>query len=250
MEKRLDKINSDLSIYQYTEGFAYGTDAVLISAFCRVKKGDVGADLGTGTGIIPILLTYHKNPEKIFAFEIQKDYALLAEENVERCSYGDKIRIICDNVRNITPTYIKDYGYEALDFVVSNPPYMKMTSGALGESERKTVARHEKYCDVYDIARAGSSLLKNGGDMYVIYRTERLADLVCALRESSLEPKEIVFVRSFEHDEPKLFMIRARKGASSSLKVSDFVIFESVGKNSAQMEKVYSEGRIGEGYGK
>ncbi len=250
MEKRLDKINSHLSIYQYTEGFAYGTDAVLVAAFARVKKGQTGADLGTGTGIIPILLTHHKNPAKIFAFEIQKDYADLARENVLLCNFSDKIEVICDDVKNITPAYIKEYGFEALDFVVTNPPYMKMTSGALGESERKTCARHEKYCDIFDIARAASNLLKNGGDMYIIYRTERLCDLFCALRENSLEPKELIFVRSFEKEEPKLIMCRARKGASSSLKVSDFVIYESVGKNTPLMDEVYKNGRIGEVHGK
>ncbi len=250
MDRRLDRINEKLSIYQYTDGFAYGTDAVLVSAFCRVKKGDVGADLGTGTGIIPILINYHKNPAKMFAFEIQEDYASLARENAELCGFSDKIEVICDNVCNVTPSYMKSYGFEALDFVVTNPPYMKMTSGNMCDSERKTTARHEKWCDVFDIARAGASLLKNGGDMYIIYRTDRLADLIHALKENSLEPKEIVLVRSFEGEDPKLFMCRARKGAASSMKLWDFVIYESVDKNSAEMDEVYNNGRIGEKRGK
>ena len=250
MEKRLDKINEQLSIYQYTDGFAYGTDAVLLAAFASVKKGEKGADLGTGTGIIPILLAHHKSPEKIYAFEIQEDYALLARENAVRCNFSDKIEVICENVKNVFPGYLRERGVEALDFVVTNPPYMKMTSGALGESERKIVARHEKYCDISDIARAASNLLKNGGDMYIIYRTERLCDLFFALRENNLEPKELVFVRSFEKDEPKLIMCRARKCASSSLKVSDFVIYESAGKNTPEMDEVYKNGRIGDLHGK
>ena len=243
MEKRLDNINKDLSIYQYTKGFAYGTDAVLVSAFCRVKRGQKGADLGTGTGIIPILLTYHKNPAHIFAFEIQTEYADLSRENVQMCKYQDKITVINDDIKNITPSYMKNYGVEALDFVVTNPPYMKVSTGALGECERKVSARHEAHCSVSDIAKSISYLLKNGGDAYIIYRTERLVDLFCALRENSLEPKELVMVHSFQLDAPKLFMCRARKGAGVGLRVSDFVIYESEGVLTKDMERIYGEGQ-------
>lgn len=243
MEKRLDKINSDLSIYQYTRGFAYGTDAVLVSAFCRVKRGQKGADLGTGTGIIPILLTYHKKPEHIFAFEIQPEYADLARENTCLCNYQDKITVINDDIKNITPSYMKNYGVEALDFVVTNPPYMKVDTGALGDCDRKVLARHEAHCSVSDIAKSISFLLKNRGDAYIIYRTERLVDLFSALRENGLEPKELVMVHSFELESPKLFMCRARKGAGVGLKVCDFVIYEREGVYTKEMERIYGEGQ-------
>ncbi len=243
MEKRLDKINRDLSIYQYTRGFAYGTDAVLVSAFCRAKRGQKGADLGTGTGIIPILLTYHKNPEHIFAFEIQPEYADLARENVSLCKYQDKITVVHDDIKNITPSYMRNYGVEALDFVVTNPPYMKIDTGALGECERKVSARHEAHCSVFDVVKSSATLLKNGGDMYIIYRAERLVDLFSALRENGIEPKELVLVRSFSLETPKLFMCRARKGAGVGLRVNDFVIYEREGVYTKEMERVYGEGQ-------
>lgn len=250
MEKRLDQINEKISMYQYTEGFSYGTDAVLVAAFCKIKKGQIGADLGTGTGIIPILLTHHKNPAKVFAFEVQEDYARLARENAELNSFGDRIEVIQENVANITPSYMRRFGVEALDFVVSNPPYMKITSGALGLSERKISARHEKWCDINGFARAGAALLKNGGDMYIVYRPDRLCDLIFALRENRLEPKEMVFVKSFEKDAPCMVLIRARKCAESSLKISEFVIYREQNVYTEEMERVYRESVIGDIYGK
>jgi tRNA1Val (adenine37-N6)-methyltransferase len=247
MEKRLDRINEHLSIYQYTDGFAYGTDAVLISAFCRAKKGDLGADFGTGTGIIPILLCHHKNPAKIFAFEIQEDYALLARENAALCKMEDRIEVICDNVKNITPSYLKERGVEALDFIVSNPPYMKISSGALNLSERKVVARHEKYCDIFDIASAGKNLLKNGGDMYIIYRPDRLADMISALCQNGIEPKQLTFVKSFREDKsPCLVMCQAKKGAASGTKITALVIYERQDVYTKEMQEIYERSKFNE----
>ncbi len=244
MNKRLDKINDKISIYQYTEGFAYGTDAVLLSAFVKVKKGDIGAEFGTGTGIIPILIAHHKNPEKIFAFEIQEDYALLARENVELAEMSDKIEIIHDDIKNITPYYLRDRGVESVDFVFSNPPYMKMTSGYLNESERKLTARHELFCSIEDICLSASKILKNGGDFYVVYRPDRMCDLFVALRKAGLEPKEMTEVVSRKGEAPTLILVKARKGAFSSLKISKpFVIYDG-NINTDEMKTVYEKGTM------
>ena len=245
MEKRLDKINDKISIYQYTEGFSYGTDAVLLSAFVKVKRGQIGVELGTGTGIIPILITHHKSPEKIFAFEIQEDYARLARENVTLSEMDGKIEIIHDDIKNITPYYFREKGVESVDFVFSNPPYMKMTSGYLNESERKLTARHELFCDINDVCASASRLLKNGGDFFVIYRPDRMCDLFVAMRESGIEPKELLEVQSRAGDVTSLILVRGRKGASSSMKiVKPFVVYD--GDNYPdEMKKVYEKGVIG-----
>lgn len=244
MDKRLDKINEDLSIYQYTEGFAYGTDAVLLSAYVKVKKGSVGVELGTGTGIIPILVTYHKSPSKIYAFEIQKDYAELARENVELSKMSDRIEIIHDDLKNITPYYFREKGCESVDFVFTNPPYMKMTSGFLNESERKLTARHELKCDVSDVCLSASKILKNGGDFFVIYRPDRLCDLLVAMREAGIEPKEMTEVVSHRGEAPTLILVRGRKSALPSMKITQpFVIYDGDGYSEA-MKRVYTQGNI------
>ena len=247
MIKRLDKINEKISIYQYTEGFSYGTDAVLLSAYVSVKKDSAGAELGTGTGIIPILLCHHKSPKKIFAFEIQKDYADLASENVTLSGMEGKIEIIHDDIKNVTPSYMRKYGWESLDFVFSNPPYMKMTSGYLNESERKLTARHELHCDINDVCTAASRLLKNGGDFFVVYRPDRLCDLFVALREADLEPKELLEVVSRKGEAPTLVLVKARKKASASLKLlKPFVIYNDDNTYTNAMNNVYKNGTMEE----
>lgn len=244
MNKRLDKINDKISIYQYTEGFSYGTDAVLLSAFVKVKRGQIGLELGTGTGIIPILIAHHKNPEKIFAFEIQKDYVLLARENVTLSGMDGKIEIIHDDIKNITPYYFRERGIESVDFVFSNPPYMKMTSGYLNESERKLTARHELFCDINDVCVSASRLLKNGGDFFVIYRPDRMCDLFVAMRESGIEPKELCEVQSRRGEAPTLILVRGRKGASPSMIIkAPFVIYDG-DSYTDEMKKVYENAII------
>lgn len=244
MNKRLDKINDDISIYQYTKGFSYGTDAVLLSAWVKPKKDAVCVELGTGTGIIPILVTYRKKVKRIFAFEIQKDYADLARENVELCGMSDKIEIIHDDLKNITPYYLREKGVESVDAVFTNPPYMKMTSGFLNESERKLTARHELRCDIRDVCSAASKILKNGGDLYVIYRPDRLCDLLCAMRESGIEPKELTQVVSHTGEAPTLILVKGRKSALPSMKVTKPFVIYNGSEYSEEMKRVYEEGRI------
>lgn len=242
MEKRLDKINESISIYQYTEGFAYGTDAVLLAAYLKIKKGAVGVELGTGTGIVSILACYHKAPSEIFAFEIQDDYAKLAAENAALCNMSDRIKTVHDDLKNITPFYFRDRGIESVDFVFSNPPYMKMTSGYLNESERKLTARHELKCDINDVCTSAARLLKNGGDFFVIYRPDRLCDLLCAMRNAGIEPKEMTEVVSRAGEAPTLILVRGKRSALPSMKITEpFVIYEGNGYSEA-MKKVYEKG--------
>ncbi|MBE6651679.1 MAG: tRNA1(Val) (adenine(37)-N6)-methyltransferase [Ruminococcaceae bacterium] len=244
MEKRLDKINEDISIYQYTEGFLYGTDAVLLAAYVKPKKGAVMVELGTGTGIIPILIAHRKQPSRIFAFEIQEDYARLAAENVELCGMSDRIEIVHDDLKNITPYYFRDKGVESVDAVFTNPPYMKMTSGYLNESERKLTARHELKCNIDDICISAAKILKNGGDFFIIYRPDRLCDLFCAMRGAGIEPKEMTEVVSHVGEAPTLILVRGKKSALPSMKITKpFVIYD--GKEySKEMTEVYEKGSM------
>ncbi len=231
MEKRLDRINDDIAIYQYTDGFAYGTDAVLLSKFVKIKKGSIGVEFGTGTGIIPILLTYSQAPKRIYAFEIQEDYARLAAENVALCNMQDRIEIVHDDIKNITPYYFREKGVESVDLVFTNPPYMKTTSGYLNESERKLIARHEVKCDICDICASAGRILKNGGDFYVVYRPDRLCDLFVAMRSAAIEPKELCEVVSRRGEAPVLLLCRGKKSAESGLKVTPpLVIYDDQAK--------------------
>lgn len=213
---REDEVFPDVHILQYREGFSYGTDAVLLADFIRVnKKNPVGVEFGTGTGIIPILLSKKMNYASLTAFEIQEDYALLARENLRRTSLSDRVQVVWDDLKNAA-AHVKG----EVDFVFTNPPYMKMTSGFLNEGERKLIARHEKFCTLEEICRSAAGLLKYGGSFFCVHRPDRLVDLFCALRAADLEPKELVTVHSYAGEAPKLILCRARKCAAPSLIVA------------------------------
>lgn len=244
---RLDKINQDLSIYQYKDGFCYGTDAVLLSAFVNVKKGDVCVELGTGSGIISILLAYHKKPAKIYAFEIQPEYAELAEKNADMCGFVENIHVICDNLKNYS-----SHGIEGVDVVFSNPPYMKCDSGKLNENEKKLISRHEVHCDINDVCRAASAMLKNGGDFYAVFRPDRLSDLIYALKSNRLEPKELMFVQSHASKAPNLFLIKAKKDCcDGGLKLhKNLILYSKNADMTPELEYIYQHGRMGGKNGK
>lgn len=213
---REDEVFPGVTVYQYRDGFSYGTDAVLLSQFIRLtKKNAVGVEFGTGTGIVPILLSRRLPFSSITAFEIQKDYAELAQENLRRCGLNHKVTVVWEDLKNAARHLTGE-----VDFVFSNPPYMKMSSGYLNQGERKLIARHEKFCTLEELCHSAAEILKYGGSFFVIYRPDRLVDLFCALRGAGLEPKELVTVHSYEGEAPKLVLCRARKGAAPSLVVA------------------------------
>lgn len=238
---RLDKINENLSIYQYEDGFCYGTDAVLLSAFVKCKRTSVGAELGTGCGIVSILLAYHKSPATIHAFEIQPDYAELAQKNADMCGYGEKIKVIRDNLKNFAC-----HGIENLDFVFSNPPYMKSDSGKLNENEKKLISRHEIHCDINDVCAAASGMLKNGGDFFAVFRPDRMSDLIYALKNNRLEPKELRMVQSHVDKAPNLFLIKAKKDClDGGLKVHrPLILYSENAVMTPELEYIYRYGRM------
>ena len=244
MDKRLDRINDKLVLSQYKSGFSYGTDAVLLASFIRVKRGAKGAEIGTGTGIIPLLLAYRRDYEKIYAFELQEKYALLAKENVERNGYSEKIEIIHDRAQNY-----RKYGLEGLDFVFMNPPYMKLSSGYLNSDGGRLAARHETAGDIFELTRAASAMLKNGGDLFIVYRPDRLCGLLCALRDANAEPKEIRFVESKCGNSPVMVLVKAQKDRAPGLKIiPPLVLYNGDGSNSTELEHIYAEGEMS--YGK
>ena len=214
---RLDEILPGKSIFQYRDGFSYGTDAVLLSRFIKPPRADsVGVEFGTGTGVIPILLAHRANFSRVSAFEIQEDYALLARENLRRVGLEDKVSVVWDDLKNA-----KNHVEGTVDFVFTNPPYMKMTSGYLNEGSRKLVARHEKHCTLEEICQSASALLRYGGSFFVVHRPDRLVDLFCALRGADLEPKELITVHSHAGEPPKLILCRAKKSSSPFLVVGE-----------------------------
>jgi tRNA1Val (adenine37-N6)-methyltransferase len=205
------KINDNLSLIQNENGLTFGTDAYLLAACTVGGRNKVGADLGSGTGIIPLLLSSRNKAAKIYAVEVQESFCDLIDRNAKLNGFDGRIIPVC---KNVTDLKAKDLG-EELDFVVSNPPYMKVNSGKRNEFDEKYIARHEVCGDIGDFCACANRLLKHGGKFYCVYRPDRICDLLCAMRESKLEPKVITFVAATAESEPSMVLVRAIKGGAS-----------------------------------
>ncbi len=239
---KITEINDNLKLIQNENGLTFGTDAYLLSAFTVGGKNKVGADLGSGTGIIPLLLCARDKAAKIYAVEIQESFCSLIEQNAELNGFSDRIVPHSSNVRDLKAAHI---GQE-LDFVVSNPPYMKVDSGKRNLHDEKFIARHEVCGDIGDFCACASRLLKHGGRFYCVWRPDRLVDLIAALRENRLEPKIITFVSSTKESEPSMVLVRSVKcGASGATVTRNLFLHDSCAdaiknKLSADAEAIYN----------
>ena len=236
--ERLDKVNENLTLIQKKDGLTFGTDAFLLASFIKSAPTKKAAELGSGTGIISLLLAERGKLAKIYALEIQKDFADLTERNAILNSLDGKIKTINADVTKIKSA---DIGGE-LDVVFTNPPYMKTDSGKRNESDAKYIARHEVCGDIDAFCAAGFRLLKHGGKFYVVWRPDRLCDLFYALRANRLEPKIVTFVHADTQSEPSIVLVSAIKGGASGAKVtSPLILYADTEhkKMSEQAEKIY-----------
>lgn len=222
-DEKLDEVNENLKIIQKTKGLTYGTDAYLISAFVRGSKNSRAADLGSGTGIISLLCAKREKAARIYSLEIQESFAELIKRNAILNHLDDKILPLCIDIRDIKP---EDVGGE-LDFVVSNPPYLKIDSGKRNNAEEKYIARHEVCGNIDNFCSAASRLLKYGGSFYCVYRTDRLTDLIVSMRQNKLEPKRAVFVCATKDTPPSMVLVESRKGSSSGMKTEMLILSET-----------------------
>ncbi len=210
------KINEELSLTQRIRGLTFGTDAYLLSAYTRGGTKKSCADLGSGTGIIPLLCAQRGKFSKIYAVEIQEQFSALIEKNAADNSFGDKIIPLCADVRTLRSA---DIGCE-LDVVTANPPYMRAESGKRNEHDEKFIARHEVCGGIEDFCACAQRLLKHGGKFYTVWRPDRLCDIISALRSHKLEPKTATFVHATPQSEPSMVLVCSTKGAASGLVIS------------------------------
>ena len=204
-------INEDLILHQRVNGLTFGTDAYLLSAYVRGGAKNTLCDLGSGTGIIPLLCASRGKASKIYAAEIQKSFVDLISKNAAENQYENIIIPIEADVRELRAS---DLCCE-VDTVTANPPYMKVDSGKRNEHDEKFIARHEVCGDINDFCACTYRILKHGGKFYTVWRPDRLCDLLCALRNNRLEPKRITFVCATAESEPSMVLVQSTKGAAS-----------------------------------
>lgn len=210
--ERLDYVNDNIELIQNTEGLTFGTDALLLAGYVDGKYKSA-VELGGGTGIISMLLLTRGKVQNISCLEIQDEYAELIERNAEHNSLGDRLNVVCTDVRDYTPE-------NECELVFSNPPYMKVDSGKANLSDKKNIARHEVSGTIYDFCKCGARMLKYGGSFAVVYRCDRLIDLIDAMRDAKLEPKRMTYVHANVESAPSMVLIEAKRGGKCGLKLT------------------------------
>ncbi len=236
MERIDDTGLSGYKVVQNPEWFCYGVDAVLLADFAKMKKDAKAADLGTGTGIIPLILKHKYDPALIHAVEVQPCVAELAEKTVKLNGLQDCIRVITANVKDASGII----GKGALDAVVTNPPYVAKSSGIPGEDPVKNTARQETEGSLEDFVRCGAELLKERGDFYMIHRPSRLADVIETCRKYRLEPKELQFIQPCEGKAPNIFLVHCVKYGGPELRFLDPVcVYDRKGNYTPEVLKMY-----------
>lgn len=242
--ERIDDLEYDnLKIIQNKKGFCFGIDSVLISDFARgIKPNTMGIDLGTGTGIISILLASKTELSKILGIEKQKDIADMAKRSVEVNKLQDKIEIKNIDINDIIEKKVLEK--EKFDFVVTNPPYKKENTGKTNESEYKYISRHETTAKLEDFIKTAKYLLKDRGSMYMVHRPDRLVDIIELMRKYKIEPKKIRFVYSNIEKEPTLILIKGIKNAMPFLKIEKpLIIYNSNGEYTDEIYKIYDKNK-------
>lgn len=238
--ERIDDLEfEDLKIIQNAKGFCFGIDSVLLSDFAKnIKKNSTIVDLGTGTGIISILLSKKTEAKKIYGIELQEEVCDMASRSVLLNNLQDKIEIINKNIKNISDTL----GINVSDVVVTNPPYKKYGTGLLNEDDSKIISRHEKECTLEDVIKQSFKILKDKGLFYMVHRPDRLVDIIYLMRKYKIEPKEIRIVYSNIKSKAVLVLIKGIKNAGEELKVlSPLYIYNEDGTYTDEVLKIYNK---------
>ncbi len=220
-DERVDDLQRNgYRIIQKKKGFCFGMDAVLLSGFARVNPGERVLDLGTGTGIIPILLEAKTEGKHFTGLEIQEEVAEMAGRSVRLNGLEEKVNIVTGDLKEAS----RLFGQASFDVVTSNPPYMNAGHGLQNPDMRKAVARHEVLCTLEDVCREAAKVVKPGGRFYLVHRPHRLTEIITLLTAHKLEPKRIKFVHPFIDQEANMVLIEAVRGGRSMVKLEKPVI--------------------------
>lgn len=235
--ERIDDLQRNhYKIIQDPDRFCFGMDAVLLSGFARAKEGDRVLDLGTGTGIIPILMEAKTCAAHLSGLEIQPDSADMARRSVKLNGLEEKIEIVTGDIKEA----VSLFGPASFDVVTCNPPYMTEHHGLTNPGAPKAIARHELLCTLEDVISQAGRLLKPGGNFYMIHRPFRLADIFVLLRQYKIEPKRMKLVYPFVDKEPNMVLIEANRGGRPRMTVEKpLIVYKEPGVYTDEIYEVY-----------
>lgn len=236
--ERIDDLEfKGYKIIQNSEGFCFGIDSVLLSDFAKdIRHNSKVMDLGTGTGILCILLAGKTKLKEIYGIEIQEEVADMARRSVELNSLQDKVKIINESILNLEKIFEKG----SIDAIVTNPPYKKLNTGLQNDNEKKVISRHEITANLEDFIRISKDMLKDKGEFYMVHRPERLVDIIYLMRKYKIEPKQIRFVAPKIGKEPNLVLIKGVKNAKEFLKFDNILyVYNEDGSYTEELLKIY-----------
>lgn len=238
--ERIDELElNDFKIIQKNDGFCFGIDSVLLSDFAKeIKKDSKVIDLGTGTGILSILLCAKTDLSKIIGIEIQEDMADMAKRSSMLNNLQDRFEVINMDIKNLHQIFKQN----EFDAIIMNPPYMKLNTGKTNVNNKKLISRHEITASLEDFIITSKKLLKDKGNVYIVHRPNRLIDLCYLLRKHHLEPKIIRFVYPKKESQANLVLIKAVKNGGSFLKVMEpLYVYENDGNYTKEILKIYNK---------
>jgi tRNA1Val (adenine37-N6)-methyltransferase len=227
-----------IKVVQEKDGYRFSIDAILLASFVWLRRGERVIDLGTGVGVIPLILSKRgEGAEQIVGVEIQRRLAELAKRNILINGLKGLITIYQGDIRGLNNTFPPSF----FDVVVTNPPYYRVSSGRINPRSQKAIARHEVTCNIDDILQIAYYLLKEGGRVFVIFPARRAITLLDSLRSATLEPKRLRWVHSREGEEAKFILTEAHKGGGEGVEVlPPLFVYSDMGSYTPEMEILYS----------
>lgn len=236
-DERVDDLQiNGYKIIQHPDKFCFGMDAVLLSGFAKVKENECVVDLGTGTGILPILLEAKTDGEHFTGLEIQPESADMASRSVSLNELNEKIDIIEGDIKEAS----KIFGKGKIDVVTSNPPYMVSKNGLKNPNDAKAIARHELLCSLEDLIRETAAILKPKGRCYFVHRPKRLVDILTLMKQYKLEPKRMRLVYPYVDKEPNMVLIEGVRSGGAQLTVEPpLIVYKLVGEYTDEIYNIY-----------
>mgnify|MGYP002854025070 CR=1 FL=1 len=236
-DERVDDLQiKGYKIIQHPDKFCFGMDAVLLSGFARIKDGETVVDLGTGTGVLPILLEAKTRGKHFTGLEIQTESVDMATRSVSLNELNEKIDIIEGDIKEASTIF----GRSTIDVVTSNPPYMTNHHGLKNPNDAKAIARHEILCSLEDLIRETAAILRPMGRCYFVHRPSRLVEIFTLMKQYKLEPKRMRLVYPYVDKEPNMVLIEGVRGGGSQLTVeSPLIVYESAGVYTNQIHEIY-----------
>ena len=241
--ERIDDLEfKNLKIIQNKDGFCFGIDSILLTDFAKnIKQNSKVIDLGTGTGIIPILLYGKTKNTKFVGVEIQPEVAEMADRSVKLNLLENNIEILNTNILELS----KIYNRGSFDVVTTNPPYKKINTGVINENNKKLISRHEITASLEDFIRTASFLLKDLGEFYMVHRPDRLVDIFYEMRKNKIEPKKIKFIYPNKNKKTNLVLIKGIKNGKQFLEFeNNLYVYNEDWNYTNEILKIYNKIQI------